>query len=131
MKIHHVGYLVKNINKAEAHFKLLGFQEIIPVKYDKYRDVDILFMEMDGYVIELVSPRSEASVVANLIKTYKNAPYHICYETEAFDQKIRELVLGGFTRIDEPCPAPALNDRRVCFLVSSKAGMIEILEKGL
>lgn len=131
MKIHHVGYLVKNIDKAEEHFKVLGFREITSVKYDKYRDVDILFMEMDGYVIELVSPKSKDSVVASLIKTYKNAPYHICYETENFEMRVRELELSGFTRFDEPCPAPALDDRRVCFLLSARAGMIEILEKDL
>lgn len=130
MTIHHIGYLVKNIEKAQEHFKVLGFCPVSEVVYDSYRDVDIIFMEKDGYVIELVSPKSENSVVAKLIKTYKNAPYHICYEVDDMKEELQKLETSGFTRIDEMCPAPALEGRRVCFLFSARMGMIELLEKG-
>lgn len=129
MQIHHIGYLVKNIQKAQTQFEMLGYQSVGQVKYDEYRDIDILFMEKDGYTIELVCPKSKESVVSNLIKTYRNAPYHMCYETECFDEEIENLERNGFTRFDEPCPAPALNDRRVCFLLSPRIGMIELLEE--
>ena len=78
MKIHHVGYLVKRLEKAEKVFSALGYAEKQKAVYDPIRDVDISFWEKDGYTAELVCPKSEKSVVANLIRTYKNAPYHIC-----------------------------------------------------
>ena len=56
MRIHHIGYLVKNMQKAEAGFVSLGFRKIEDSCHDTYRKVDIIFMEKDGYVIELVSP---------------------------------------------------------------------------
>lgn len=41
---------------------------------DEIRKVDILFLQKDGYRIELVSPYAPDSVVSGLIRTYKNAP---------------------------------------------------------
>ncbi|MBD5153160.1 MAG: lactoylglutathione lyase [Oscillibacter sp.] len=128
-RVHHIGYLVKHLEKSRDSFLSLDFQVTGDTVYDEYRDVDILFMEKDGYTVELVSPRSDASVVARLIKTYKNAPYHICYETDDLTAELARLENSGFTRIDDPAPAPALGGRRVCFLMSARIGMIELLEE--
>ena len=129
MRVHHIGYLVKHLEKSRDSFLSLDFHVTGDTVYDGYRDVDILFMEKDGYTVELVSPRSDASVVARLIKTYKNAPYHLCYETDDLTAELARLENSGFTRIDEPAPAPAIGGRRVCFLMSARIGMIELLEQ--
>lgn len=128
MNVHHIGYLVKKLEKARAHFLTLGYRVAQDVVYDEYRDVDILFLEKDGYVVELVSPRSERSVVASLIKTYRNAPYHICYVCDDFEADLERLEHSGFTRIDTPAPAPALGGKNVCFLLSAQIGMIELID---
>ncbi len=85
-------------------------------------------MEKDGYQIELVSPADTESVVSGLLKKYKNSPYHICYETPDFDADFASLVQEGYTAIDVPTPAPALDGRRVVFLMNPFLGMIELLE---
>ena len=108
MKVHHIGYLVKRSEKAEKVFSSLGYTERQAVLYDPIRDVDISFWEKDGYTVELVCPKSEKSVVANLIRTYKNAPYHICYETDDMERDAKMLEDIGFLKIDEPTPAPAI-----------------------
>lgn len=128
MKVHHVGYLVKKIGQAEEKFGFLGYSKQGEICYDSFRDVDIEFMEKDGYCIELISPKSKNSVVSNLMKTYKNSPYHICYETDDFEHDLEVLEANGFTRMGDPCPAPAIGGRNVCFLMSAKVGLIEILE---
>ena len=69
MKIHHIGYLVQNIEKAQAQFKELGFTESTQLFSDELRGIYIIFMEKDGYVIELISPSKDNSIVSNLIKT--------------------------------------------------------------
>lgn len=79
MDIHHVGYLVKDIEKASVSFMNLSYELEGEVVYDPLRDVDILFMVNGQYRIELVSPRSKESVVAETLKKLGNAPYHICY----------------------------------------------------
>lgn len=127
LKIHHIGYLVKKIEKAKQSFEALGYQIEQDTVYDDIRKVDICFLIKDGYRVELVSPVSEESVVAGLIKKYKNCPYHICYETEDYEAAYSKLTAGGFIAIDTPTPAPALENRKVVFLTSAVMGMIELI----
>lgn len=128
MTVHHIGYLVKKLDRAAASFETLGYERVGEVCHDEIRGVDILFLRKDGYTVELVSPYTSESVVSGLIKTYKNAPYHICYEAAAFESTLAALEADGYTRMDEPTPAPAIGGRRVCFLYSARIGMIELLE---
>lgn len=129
MRVHHIGYLVKKIEKAADSFAELGFVRVGEMTHDESRRVDILFVEKDGYLVELVSPYSPDSVVANLIKTYKNAPYHLCYEAEDFSADLAWLEANGYIRIDEPTPAPALAGRRVAFFMNPVLGMLELAEQ--
>ena len=128
LKVHHIGYLVKHIDKALSEFERLGYTAVSQVVFDSIRKIHICFIEKDGYRIELVSPADSSSVVAGLIKKYKNSPYHLCYETPDLDASLAALAREGFTAIDMPTPAPALQNRRVVFLMNPFLGMIELLE---
>ena len=128
LKIHHIGYLVKKIDAAILSFQNLGYRISQNTVYDGIRKVNICFLEKDGYRIELVSPVSEDSVVYGLLKKYKNCPYHICYEKENFEEDHQALLSNGFISIDEPTPAPALQDREVVFLTNASMGMIELIK---
>lgn len=127
LKIHHIGYLVKKIEKAVQSFENLGYRIIQDTVYDDIRKVHICFLQKDGYCVELVSPASEDSVVSGLMKRYKNSPYHICYEANDFEQDCQMLLASGFTAIDTPTPAPALQNRDVVFFMNPAIGMIELL----
>lgn len=74
LKIHHIGYLVKKLEKAKTTFESLGYLVEQDTVRDEIRKVDICFLIKDGYRVELVSPFSEESVVSGLMKKYKNAP---------------------------------------------------------
>ncbi|MCQ2518621.1 MAG: VOC family protein [Lachnospiraceae bacterium] len=128
MRVHHIGYLVKKIEKAQAEFTKLGYETEAETVYDGLREIDICFMVKDGTRVELVAPKTETSVVTGLMGRYKNSPYHICYESDDFDGDVENLTKNGYAQIDEPMPAPALGGRRVVFLMNSFLGMIEILE---
>lgn len=128
LKVHHIGYLVKKIDAAIKEFTGLGYTIRQATVYDDIRKVNICFMEKDGYVVELVSPTDSESVVAGLLKKYKNSPYHICYETQNLEKELALLTENGYTAIDTPTPAPALEGRRVVFLMNAYLGMIELLE---
>lgn len=129
MKINHIGYLVKDFSATKAAFELLGYNASKDT-HDTLRLVDICFMERDGYVIELVSPYDEKSVVAGMVKKYRNTPYHICYETEDFDNDINKLIEHGYMVVQKPLPALAFESKRVAFLMSRHIGMIELLDIG-
>ena len=74
MNIHHIGYLVKKGPKAQAAFEALGYIAEGEWTHDEIRKVDILFLQKDGYRIELVSPYAPDSVVSRTDQTYKMHP---------------------------------------------------------
>ena len=117
------------MKRIAAAFTALGYEREGDVTRDESRGTDILFLEKDGYVVELVSPNAPDSVVSGLIKTYKNAPYHLCYVCENLDEEISKLTGEGYVQIDLPTPAPAIGGKRVSFLMNRFIGMIELLEQ--
>lgn len=129
MKVNHIGYLVKKLEKAKKEFLNLGYQVMQEDVYDDFRGINISFLEKDGYVVELVEPVSADSVVGSLQKKVGNSPYHICYEVESIEQAIEELRLKRYVSWDEPHEAKAFGGKRVCFLIHPYLGMIELLEK--
>ena len=128
MKIDHIGYAVKNINKSITNFEELGykFNEVIE---DKYRNIYISFGVKDDFKIELVAPRNKCgSPVDEILKRIGNGPYHICYVSVDFEKDILKLQKERYKVIIEPAPAVAFNGKRVAFLMKLETGLIEILE---
>ena len=127
MKVHHIGYLVKNIEKAEQACLKLGYKKETEIIFDESRGINISFLIKDAYRIELVSPATDVSVISSLRKRIGNSPYHICYEADCFEEDLKALEANGFMRINIPAPAPAISNRTVCFLQNPFLGMIELL----
>ena len=128
MKIHHIGYLAKDMDKAAASFEALGYVKETEKVYDSIRDVDIIFMTNDGYRIELVSPKSDRSPVYATLKKLGNAPYHICYCCDDIEEAVSRLREEGYTPAGETEPAPAIGGARVCFMFRRQTGLIELVE---
>lgn len=129
MKIHHVGYLVKDIGKSSDQFLNLGYVIEKDAVYDEYRDADISFLSGDGYRIELVSPHKTSDIYP-LLKKYGNSPYHICYVTDDIVRSIDELKGKGYLAFTPIQPAPAIGeDAKVAFLSHIRMGMIELVEE--
>ena len=129
MTIHHIGYLVKKLDRARRTFEALGYGVEQETIRDESRKVDIVFLSKDGYRIELVSPYAPDSVVAGLLARTGNSPYHVCYEVVDLDAEIERLRDARYVVSSEPAPAPACGGARVAFLVHPYLGMVELLEK--
>lgn len=129
MKIDHIGYAVRRIERAISSFKDLGysFGDIVD---DTDRNIKIAFGEKDGYRIELVCPleRGKGSPADQYLANTPGIPYHICYKSDRFDNDIEELKNQGFKVVIEPEPAVAFGGRRVVFLMSLGFGLMEIVE---
>ncbi|MDB2142050.1 VOC family protein [Enterocloster clostridioformis] len=95
MKIHHVGYLTKNLNKSKFLFEKLGFIVEKEKAYDALRKIHIVFMLNGDYRIELIEPDGEESSVWGLLKRYKNTPYHFCYEVDDMNAAVKKMGWGG------------------------------------
>lgn len=127
IEIHHMGYLVKDINASIDNFKVLGYKETTINKNDARR-VDICFRSNGSYVLELVSPFREDSEVSDLFKKHKNMIYHICYISNSLSEDIKVLKKAGFVPISNITTAPSINDSKVIFLYNGSMGLIELVE---
>lgn len=128
MKVHHIGYLVKNISKTEKKFLELGYEVESPTKFDEIRNIDIEFLVNGDYRVELIEPKGEESPMYPLLKRYKNTPYHLCYEVENIDEAIAKLQDKHYTVIQEPNIAPCIEGKKVAFLNNISMGIIELVE---
>ena len=64
-----------------------------------------------------------------MIKKNGNGLYHICYESENFEQDLGGLVRNKFLIVEHPKEAIALEKNRVAFLYKESIGLIEVMEK--
>ena len=129
MRIDHIGYAVKRIDRALSSFEKLDYV-FEPVIDDTDRNVKLAFGEKDGYRIELVAPldKKQESPVDQYLSNAVGTPYHICYESDRFDEEIEELKSQGFKVVIEPKPAVAFGGRRVVFMMNIGFGLMEIVE---
>lgn len=128
MRIDHIGYAVKNIEKARAAFEELGFvfDELID---DTDRNIFIQFGRNDGYCVELVSPDGNGESPADyFLGKVGPTPYHICYRTDDIERDIADLTAKKFKVIVPLAPAMAFGGCRVVFMMNRALGMIEIVE---
>ncbi len=129
MKVHHIGYLVKNIEKALPDFYELGYQNETDIIYDPLRDIDIIFLINGTCRIELVQPKSKTSVVFQTLRKTGNAPYHICYICDNIQSASIQLRQKGFLPTGPAEPAIAIGGNPVCFMFKSASGLIELVEQ--
>lgn len=131
MRLHHIGYAVSDMEASEPSFVALGFSRRGGVVDDDARHVRILFMESpSGELVELVAPLDGSAPVEAALDAHRGAahPYHLCYEVASLEDEVSRLCGLGFARISDLSEAPALGGRRVCFLMSRVAGLIELVE---
>ena len=128
-QVHHVGYLVADINSAVQEFEALGYKVQQQIIYDPVRLINICFIENHGVLVELIAPVEQCQIFTKLRKKIGNAPYHICYLVKGdFNVKLESLLERGYLLVQPPEPAVALGGRRVAFLMNDAIGLIEILE---
>ena len=126
--IDHIGYVTKNIEKTAETFKILGYsaEEVVNDDTQKTR---ICFLRKKGEVsIELVEPYPENTTMLNMLK--KGAtPYHTCYAVPDIQVTFEQLKELGFTPLFNPVPAPAFDNRLICYFWKKDTGLIEIVEQ--
>lgn len=128
MKLHHVGYLVKSINRALLEFQKLGYKAVASTVFDSSRNIFICFVDNCGTLVELIESASTESDIASLTRRIGVGPYHLCYEVTNIDSTTKVLRKQGYITTSPPKEAPALSNKRVSFLYNSQIGLIELLE---
>lgn len=127
MKVHHIGYAVKKIDKAIKSFADLGYAFDDKIE-DEFRKVEIAFAKNGDIVIELVAPLCTGSPVDSILEKNGAVPYHICYEVESIADTCKALKQSGWVVLRKPAPAPAFDGAPVAFLYNQTIGLIEVVE---
>ena len=128
MRIHHIGYAVREIGPAAAVFESLGFVKEGECVPDESRAVEILFMRNGESLIELVAALHDRSPVVGHLRKSGPSPYHICYETDILETRVAAMRAEGCILVEDVREAPALGGRRVAFLYNAKIGLVELAE---
>ncbi|MDR9770435.1 VOC family protein [Acetomicrobium sp.] len=85
MKVHHVGIVVKDIEKACLLYRGLGYVQVDSIIEDNVQHNRLLFLKNGELLVELIEPINSSSPVYNP----RNLGYHhICYEVEDLDKAI-------------------------------------------
>lgn len=132
MELHHVGYLVRDMERAIVEFCALGYRKTSEIVYDAFRDIQICFLAPEtvpcrGVLVELVKPVSGGSVVASLAKKLGASPYHLCYRVDDLDEAAAQLRARGYVPMAEAAPAPALRDSPAAFYFHRQVGIVELI----
>ncbi len=123
MKLHHVGYVVRDIDAAAAGFPGLQFVHQV---HDPLQHADLALYAAGGSHIEFIQPLSPQAFTWGALERHGDAPHHVCYEgiaacdIDALLAKHRMLKLRG------PMPA-VLFGRDVLFAMTRQRSIVEFL----
>lgn len=130
LKIHHIGYAVKDIDQGIESFKKLGYKVSHKTK-DYDRKVLIAFAMNDDLAVELIAPMGVGSPIDNILAKNGPSPYHICYEVADIGASCDELKREGWLILGKPSAAPGIickGNAEVVFLYNKNVGIIELVE---
>ena len=130
MTVHHVAYLTTNLDrKADEFCRLLGATRLAEPIVDPGQGVRAVFLDLGGTRLELVEPYGDDSPVAARLQKSPGL-YHLCFEVDNLDETLRRLEAAeDATVIKPPQPAPAIENRRVAFVVTSGNDLVEFVER--
>jgi len=130
MRVHHIAYVTENLEKKAAEFAMLfGFRTAGPAVVDPVQGVRIQFMEVgNGSLIELLEAYGEKSPVRRHLEN-GGGLYHLCFEVDDLLGTLARLRDSGkAVVVCDPVPAPAIDNRRVVFVVTEGRDLIEFVE---
>ena len=121
MKIHHIGYIVKNI---EEYKKNLIIDKIEKEIYDETQKANLALIKAQNIFIELIEPNSKESFTYNFLQ--KGGGYHhLCYETSK--EKAEELIRSKrMIKVLGWVYAPLL-EGEVCFVYNRNREIVEFV----
>ena len=129
LKVNHIGYAVRDINKT-AQFYLDAGWSLSEVFDEEVQQAKIAFLTKEGFTkIELVAPLNEGlpSPVDTILQKIGCSTYHVCYDVDDIEQAVEDLFDEGFKPLFEPVESIAMDGRQICYLYHLHVGLIEIV----
>lgn len=128
-KIDHFGYLTGNIKKTAKEFERLGYTAGEIYNDDTQKTKICFLSRINDVRIELVEPYEENKTMQKMLAKRGVTPYHTCYETDDIETEYELLIQNNWTALFKPVPAPAFDNRKICYFFNSEIGFIELVNK--
>lgn len=129
LRINHVGYAIRDINKTAQYYLDAGWQ-MSEIFKEEVQHTQIAFLTKDGFpAIELVAPlkEGEPSPVDTILQKIGCSTYHVCYDVDDIEQAVEDLFDEGFKPLFEPVPSVAMDGHEICYLHHLHVGLIELV----
>jgi len=125
MKLHHIGYVVKDIAQYE---KNLIFEKKIKELFDPVQNSNMaLYLNFTDSLIELIQPLNEESFTYNFLQKNGSSYHHLCYEISS-ESELKELVDSQkLIKVKGPVPAILFDGRMVWFFYSRNKQIVEFV----
>ena len=125
MKLHHIGYVVKDIEQYE---KGLLFEKKVKELFDPVQNSRMaLYSNFNESFIELIQPVSEQSFTYNFLQKNGSGYHHLCYELASRDELAAIAREQKFILIKGPLPAILFDNREVWFYFTRNKQIIEFV----
>tara|TARA_B100000029_G_scaffold490296_1_gene549169 strand:+ start:68 stop:472 length:405 start_codon:yes stop_codon:yes gene_type:complete len=131
MKLHHLGIVVKNIQKSLGELTtFLEFEETTIPTLVESQKVNVCFLKTSNIFLELIEPVDNDSPV----KTFSDSGggfHHLCFEVDDILKTLKEMEKNGARIIVEP--TKGFENRQIAFVMlnikNTNCNLIELAEK--
>lgn len=114
MKLHHVGYVVEDIDAAAAVYETLGFTAGERHEIPEQHIIAMTFRAGHGWM-ELIQPIDSQGPIAAFMAKRGEGVHHVAYEVDDIQAKLAELKAAGVQLIDET-PRTGAHNWRIAFI---------------
>jgi methylmalonyl-CoA/ethylmalonyl-CoA epimerase len=132
--LHHIGYVVDSISERIDSFRAsvaaTGVSEIFHDPIQKSRVIFLKLPAPSPLLLELVEPAAPDSPVTRFLQK-GGGLHHLCYEVDDLAQQISWMKSLRAILLRSPQPAVAFGGRRIAWVRTKDAMLIEYLERSL
>ena len=132
LRLHHVGFVVANIETAMPGFlRSLAAEWDGQVFHDPLQKVRVAFLATRSQdpAIELVEPAGDGSPVLRFLQERGGGLHHVCYEVADLEEELAAFRSRGALIAKRPLPAVAFGGRRIAWVITSEKLLVELLEE--
>ena len=132
MKLHHIGIVVKSLERTGEEFgRRLDLEKRSEIIEDPLQLVKLQFWASTGDTteIELIEPCGSDSPAYGALQ-HGGGLNHLCYEVPDIEASVRQARRQGAVQTREILPAVAFGGRKIAFVYYNLLGLIEFLESG-
>lgn len=125
MRLHHIGYVVKDIDQYE---KGLIIEKKVKELFDPVQNSKMaLYSNFSDSFIELIQPLTADAFTYNFLQKSGGGYHHLCYEV-ASQQEMKDIVtLQKMIMVKGPIPAILFDNREVWFYYSRNKQVVEFV----